>query len=63
MLSLFARNQYTIQTIEVLYFDNTIMRTQLWEFNLYGTFNFLQFDQLKTPLTLKNLMSDFSHKF
>ena len=35
MLSLFARNKYNTQLIEVSYFDNSIMRTQLWELNSY----------------------------
>ena len=44
MLSLFLRNQYNNQSIEVSYFDNSVMRTQLRELNSYGAFNFLQLD-------------------
>ena len=51
MLSLFGRNQYNTQSTEVYYFDNSVMRTQLLELNSYETLNFLEFDQLNTPLT------------
>ena len=42
MLSLFARDQYNIQSIEVSYFNTSAMRTQLSELNSYVASNFLQ---------------------
>ena len=41
MLPLFSRNQYSTQSIEISYFDDSAMVTQLWELNSYGTFTFL----------------------
>ena len=56
MLSLFSRNQYNTQSIENSYFDKSAMRTQLWELNSYGTFNFLQ------PLTFFNSTNQIHHR-
>ena len=42
MLPLFAHDQYNTQSIEVSHFNNSAMRTKLWELRLYEATNFLQ---------------------
>ena len=63
MLSLFVRNQYNIQSTKVSYFNNSAMRTQLWDLNSYGTFNFQPLPFFNLNSQIHHRTTDFSHKF
>ena len=56
MLSLFARDQYNTQSIEVSYFNNSAMRTQLWELISHEAYNFLQSIWLITEAATRGVL-------
>ena len=56
MLPVFARDQYNTQSIEVSYFNNSVMRIQLWELNSYGASNFIQSIWLITEAATRGVL-------